>query len=457
MFWICPKFYFDFCNVCHPFVRMAHVLIIESSVQKIMNRIIAACKQNGHNRSLLNQFNAALAADVLPRENDYRDLIFACSRKADPIGANFWFDRLVDGEFSPSAVCFESVIQSFAKRRQAGDLSQCAKWIAAMRDKDLSPNAQTMNILLSAFIKTEEKKEIVQFFNKMQIKDVVSYTCMIEYQLGVCRDESAAYKLLDAMIASNVQPNVRTYNAFLNFCARHDNAIAADVWFERIENENLTPDNATFGGLLSAHLRLGDLKSVNKYLEKMNEYAIAPEAVLVNKLVDIYAAAADFDGAVSLFERYFPDYVYSASSASSSSPPSMSEKHVLVPDIKSYTSVILAGLRSGKGPLAMKWLEVAESHGFRADQALYSAVINWYAQQGDQDTARIWFDEMIAAGIQPESSGLNAMVSKIGRTPTTWTRTGGVKNDRIQQRVEQMHGDANTAVPADFEGVEMSA
>ena len=432
-----------------------------------MNRIILACKQNGHSRQLVAQFNAVISSDVVPRENDYKELIFACSRKADPIGANFWFDRLHDEDFVPSAVCYESVIQSFAKRRQPGDLSHCDKWIETMRQKEFMPNVQTMNILLSAHIKTAQKREVVTLFNKMLIKDVVSYTSMIEYYLGVCHDEPAAFKLLNEMVNLDVQPNVRTYNAFLNFCARRDNVAAADIWFDRIENEELVPDSTTFSCIVSAHLRLGDFETVNRYLGKMNVYKIAPEVNMVNKLIDVYALAADFDGAVNLFDQYFGGYSLNSASSSSSSPsnstssgssPSTAPATGLMPDIKSYNGVIMAALRSGNGSVVMKWLETAESHGLKADEALYTAIINWYAQQGEQDLARVWFDRMVESGIQPESSVLNAMVSKIGRAPTTWTRTGGAKNDKIQQRVKQIHGgDVGDQFHEDFDDMEQSA
>ena len=242
-----------------------------------------------------------------PSARDFRELIFSCSRNADPPGCVYWLDQMSDFEFSPNACVYEAVAQSFAKRNKPGDLTNSEMWLETMMGERFSPSEQTVSVLLSAYSKDSssssssgapaDKQRVVDFFDSLEScyhlprKNVVMYSIMIEFLLLQHDDESAALELLTRMRAEGVQPNIRTYNSFVSYCSKHGNAIAADVWYAEIEKQkdgaHVQPDLATFTHLITAHHRQqgeghceGYCSKVDFYLREMRKHGHSEGLIL---------------------------------------------------------------------------------------------------------------------------------------------------------------------------------
>ena len=153
-------------------------------------------------------------------------------------------------------------------------------------DKINAPNIYAYNSLLSAYAKNGLIDECMSIISDLEAKksivgpNVISYTTVIN-SLNKRGRIKQAQDILDRMINIGVQPNIITYNSFLDAWARkakfeRDAAREAErLLTQMIKNESefegIQPDMVSYSTVVHAYSRRGEAKEAERILFKMED------------------------------------------------------------------------------------------------------------------------------------------------------------------------------------------
>lgn len=173
---------------------------------------------------------------------------------------------------------------------------------------------------------------------------------------------------------------------------RHEGAAAV---FAEMTAARIEPNPQTFGKLVEAAAKAGEVEVARGWLKKMGDHNIelsGEDAVVVyGAMID--AAAKAFD--LSAAEMWHAQMV----------------KAHARPDLKAYTSLMDAAAKRGDVSATKHWYSKMIMAGIEPDEYVYVTLINASAQDEDIPAAELWLDRMLVAGLAPNVMTYNTLIN----------------------------------------------
>lgn len=277
------------------------------------------------------------------------------------------------GRFEEALDCFSTMREADVapnKSTMVSVLSACGhlgslelgKWIGSwVRDHGFGKNLQLVNALVDMYSKCGEIDTAREWFDGIEEKDVISWNTMIG---GYC------------------------------YLSLYEEAL---VLFELMLRENVSPNDVTLLGVLSACTCLGALdfgKWVHAYIDKNLKGTNGVNNVsLWTSLVDMYAKC----GCVEVADQVF------RSMGSRSLP--------------SWNAMISGLAMNGQAERALGLFEEMVNEGFQPDDITFVGVLSACTQAGLVDLGHQYFSSMIKDyGVSPKLQHYGCMIDLLGRS-----------------------------------------
>ncbi|KAK9040790.1 hypothetical protein V6N11_015930 [Hibiscus sabdariffa] len=239
--------------------------------------------------------------------------------------------------------------------------------------------------LISAFGRSGHWDEAIKVFNSMKnykLKpNLVTYNAVID----ACAKGGAEFKrvveIFDEMLRSGVHPDRITFNSLLAVCGKGGLWETARNLFSEMVNRGIDQDIFTYNTLLDAVCKGGQMDLAVEIMAEMPTKKIWPNVVTYSTMVDGYAKAGRFDEALNLFNEM---------------------KFVGVGlDRVLYNTLLSIYAKLGRFEEALDICREMEGSGMRKDVVTYNALLGGYGKQGKYDEVRGLFDQMKAQKVSP--------------------------------------------------------
>ncbi|KAE8697167.1 Pentatricopeptide repeat-containing protein [Hibiscus syriacus] len=161
--------------------------------------------------------------------------------------------------------------------------------------------------LISAFGRSGYCDEAIKVFDSMKnygLKpNLVTYNAVIDACAKGGVDFKRVMELFDEMLRSGVQPDRITFNSLLAVCSRGGLWEAARNLFCEMVNRGIDRDIFTYNTLLDAVCKGGQMDLAFEIMAEMPAKNILPNVVTYSTVVDGYAKAGRLDEALNLFDE----------------------------------------------------------------------------------------------------------------------------------------------------------
>ncbi|KAM5564996.1 pentatricopeptide repeat-containing protein [Rosa sericea] len=314
---------------------------------------------------------------------------------------------------------------------------------------NLSGTIHINNSLLAVYAKCGKLKRARKFFEKMEVRDGVSWNTIIS---GYCQngENEEARRLIDAMIKQGIEPGLVTWNILISSFNKSGQCDVAMELMKKMENSGITPDVYTWTSMISGFAQNNrtnqaldlwkkmllsgvqpngitiasaisactSLKSLTKGLEI---YAFAVKMGLIddvligNSLIDMFSKCGDLEAAEQVFTMISEKDVYTWNSMIGGYCQArycgkayelfmkMQESDVH-PNAITYNVMITGYIQNGDADQAMDLFQMMERDGkVKRNTASWNSLIAGFAQLGEINEALRIFRKMQAFSVSPNS------------------------------------------------------
>lgn len=153
------------------------------------------------------------------------------------------------------------------------------------------------NTMMNLYLKCEDADSGVKVFDKMRARSVVSWTTVIG-GLAACGKLCTARKIFELMPSKNVV----SWTAMIDGYVKHQQPMEAFDLFERMQLDNVRPNEFTVVSLIRACTEMGSLK-LGKWMHNFalnNGFELGP--FLGTALIDMYSKCGSLDDARRVFD-----------------------------------------------------------------------------------------------------------------------------------------------------------
>ncbi|KAL2472186.1 Pentatricopeptide repeat-containing protein [Abeliophyllum distichum] len=294
------------------------------------------------------------------------------------------FDKMCESGVQPNEVTMVAVFSACALK---GDLSLGERIHDFVERKGLRFSLNLMNCMLDMYVKCGCLAKAGAIFDKMEVKDVFSWTSMIN---GCAKNGEVdlARKLFDEM----PRRNVVSWNAMISGYSQNTRPNEALELFLEMEKNGLVPMESTLVSALSACAQSGRMDlglRIHDFYIKQQWVKLS--VILGNAFVDMYAKCGDIGAAREVFDE-------------------MPKK-----DLVSYNSIIVAYASHGHAPEALHLFEQMINVGFKPDEITLVGVLSACAHGGLIKKGWENFRDMSKFGLRPVVEHYACMIDLLGR------------------------------------------
>lgn len=288
------------------------------------------------------------------------------------------FQQMQLERFEPEVTVGNALVDLYTK---SGSINDAHRVFDKMPKQDII----SWSMLISGYVQQGCSKEALELYWQMQVQGIMPDKFTVSSILGACASIAAltqGKQVHTYIIQSGLDSDVFVGNALVNMYAKcgvmEDARIVLDMmserdvisWnamiaghnqhgcgreafdvFQRVLEEGLKPDEATFSSVLSACATLGMLvegKEVHAYVMRNGFEACV---MIGNALVDVYAKCGSIEDAHKVFTK-------------------MSTK-----DAISWSSMIAAYAQHGHGMQALKLLQQMQQESIKPDEFIFSSIL----------------------------------------------------------------------------------
>lgn len=206
-------------------------------------------------------------------------------------------DAMLARGLQPAPATFSAVVGCLCKR---GRVSKALEVVDAMRAAGCDPTVRTYNSLVGGLCyvgRLEEARDLLQTLKKgsvdpvnaMPEPDIYTYTIVLDGFCKVGRTGEAMAIFHDA-VASGLAPTIFTYNALLNGHCKEGNPLRAyALLMEMCQGSGTNPcppkpDKISFGIVLPALLRAGEVDAAWQTYRRMGRAGLEPDGRALDTL-----------------------------------------------------------------------------------------------------------------------------------------------------------------------------
>merc|ERR1719424_374022 len=105
------------------------------------------------------------------------------------------------------------------------------------------------------------------------------------------------------MMADGVTPNVVTFSALIDACAKSNNLTRAEYWHDRLVATGIKPNAHTYSAVINACAKASNVKAAERWFLKAETSGIVGDVVVYSSMIDACGKAGDAELALSVFNK----------------------------------------------------------------------------------------------------------------------------------------------------------
>lgn len=297
---------------------------------------------------------ARLAFDKLPMKNvvSWNSLIAGYAEYGPREHALTCFEDMQSAGVAPNSVTMASVIK-VCGASGAFDKGREIHRMLAQNDSELGLSVG--NTFIGMYAKCGSLLEAQEVFNKLPVRDVVSWTALM-----------AGY-------------------------AEHGPAEKALKCFLEMRRDDILPNEVTFSCILKACGSIADLDEGQKIHADIVKEEYETDATVGNSLIGMYAKCGSLIEARELFE------------------------HLRVQDVVSWTALIAGYAEHGPGREALELFENMQEEGISPDAVTYACSLKACSSTGATDKGLLLHAEIAQEGFERDLTINNTLIGMYGK------------------------------------------
>lgn len=348
-----------------------------------------ACKLLNIYAKLNEPFAACKVFDQIPQPDivSWTCLLSLYLQLQQPTKAFSLFTRLlVSTSLTPDS---HSIVAALSACARTQDLIN-GKTVHAMVYKFLNrPEPIVGNALIDMYSRTERILLARRVFNSMHVKDIATWTSLLN-GFVISMEIESAWKLFEEMS----HRNAISWTVMIVGCVRGKEPVGALELFKRMRKEgDDSPTSITIVAVLSGCADIGALdfgRAIHGYVNKVAGFAM--DVGVNNALIDMYTKSGNFDFAMTIF------------------------RGMIKKDACSWTSMILGLALHGRGRNSLEFFDEMLESGVTANEITYLSVLSACSHAGLVNEGEELFNKLkndISCATKIEHYG--CMVDLLGR------------------------------------------
>mmetsp|Transcript_10079 Transcript_10079/g.28942 ORF Transcript_10079/g.28942 Transcript_10079/m.28942 type:complete len:760 (+) Transcript_10079:484-2763(+) len=286
---------------------------------------------------------------------------------------------------------------------------QATAILQLMAERGVDPNVKTYTTAISAFTRAGDWERAMELFDDMEEAGVEADIHAYNSLLSACAAAGSWHKARDVFNAirrRGVQPDVRSYNAFMSALERCEQPDRGLQLLSRMESSegrksgdgqepmpDITPNLVTYNTLLSCLGKAKRLEDARRVLRQMKAAGLQPDAVTCTAMMVACDRTQQWEAAAQLFEEFRAAGVEL--------------------NTTNYNSLLSVFRNAKEVDRALQLFESMKEPGshVEVDIVTYSTLISCLERSGEWKAALERFDQMLAAGLEPNSYIFQAVLS----------------------------------------------
>lgn len=295
------------------------------------------------------------------------------------------FHTMLSSGVEPNDITMITVLSACS---QKGDLCLAKNVHEYVEKNNVNCGLNLTNAMLDMYVKCGCLITARQIFDRMEYRDVFSWTSMIN---GYAKNGELdlARKCFDEM----PERNVVSWNAMIGGYSQNNQPNQALELFRDMEKAGLLPIEGTLVCVLSACAQSGCLdlgRWIHHYYVMQKRIQLS--VILGNALIDMYAKCGSIDAAAELFNE-------------------MQER-----DLVSWNSIIVGYASHGHAKKALSLFEQMKLMGYKPDDITFVGVLSACSHGGLITEGREYFRNMEkTSGLKPKVEHYACMIDLFGR------------------------------------------
>ncbi|KAK7268654.1 hypothetical protein RIF29_21359 [Crotalaria pallida] len=318
--------------------------------------------------------------DASLSSHTYNTLIDTYGKAGQLKEASETFLKMLQQGIKPTTVTFNTMIHICGNH---GQLEEVSLLLRKMEELQCSPNTRTYNILISLHTKHNDVDTATKYFRRMKDAclepDVVSYRTLL-YAYSIRKMVHEAEELISEMDERGLEIDEFTQSALTRMYIEAGMLEGSLLWFQRFHGAgNMTSE--CYAANIDAYGEHGHALEAEKVFIWCQERK-SLSILEFNVMIKAYGIGKCYDKACQLFDSM--------------------EKHGVVADKCSYSSLIQFLTSADKPHIAKPYLQKMQESGLASDCIPYCSVISSFAKLGQLEMAEDTYMEMIRHGVQPD-------------------------------------------------------
>ncbi|KAL5709630.1 hypothetical protein ACHQM5_020295 [Ranunculus cassubicifolius] len=347
----------------------------------LRNVFIHLYGKHGYLTSARNVFDESLVKDVF----SWTTMIECYTQKRLPNESLKLFYLMLESGVEPNEVTMVAVLSACCI---LGNVCTGKLVHGYIVKSSIECSLNMMNTLMDMYIKCGCVTTAGEIFEKMEIKDVYSWTIMID---GFAKhgELEVARQFFNRL----PEKNVVSWNAMIAGYSQKNKPKEALELFHQMEKTSLRPVEGTLVCVFSSCAQLGSLDLGGKiYQYYVDQKRVQPSVILANAYIDMCAKCGSIDAAAELFNR-------------------MTER-----DLVSWNSMIVGYAVHGYAEQALDLFKRMQRVGMKPDDITLVGVLSACSHGGLVVQGREYFESMRTIfSIQPNSKHYACMIDLLGR------------------------------------------
>ncbi|KAI3496101.1 hypothetical protein L1887_38451 [Cichorium endivia] len=255
------------------------------------------------------------------------------------------------------------------------------------------------NFILEKLENSGRDDEALKFFKWMRINGKLNHN-MNAYKLalrvlGRRQDWEEAEMLIQQMqTESSCELTFHIFNTLIFSCYKRGLVTAGRKWFQMMLNQQVHPNVATFGMIMSLYQKGSVLDDAEFAFSQMRNFKIVCHSAY-SAMITMYTRVGLYEKAEEIIEFLKEDKVV------------LNQENWLV--------VLNAYSQQGKLNEAEKVLTSMHSSGFSPHIVAYNTLITGFGKVSKMESAERMFHELISSGLKPDESTYRTMIEGWGR------------------------------------------
>ncbi|KAJ4972410.1 hypothetical protein NE237_005509 [Protea cynaroides] len=253
----------------------------------------------------------------------------------------------------------------------------------------------------NSVLKRLERSDIkaLTFFNWMRsngkLKENITAYNMVLRVLGRKGDWDGAHELIKEMTAvSNCKLNFQVFNTLIYACYKKGLADMGSKWFRLMLENEVQPNIATFGMLMSLCQKSGNLEEAEFTFAQMRSFKLQCQSAY-SAMITIYTRLGLYDKSEEVIGF-------------------LKEGGVLL-NLENWLVLLNAYSQQGKLEEAERILMSMQEAGTSLNMVAYNTLITGYGRASHMDVAQSLFRKLQSVGLEPDETTYRSMIEGWGR------------------------------------------